>query len=362
MLSQVNFNNSIFKYLIFGVCFGLLFPVFACVIELILNNSSLTIANLKVIHNRNPIIYMIDTAPIFLGIAFLVAGIKQENIVQLNNTLEQKVTLKTQELKDQTENTQKLYQNLLESINYSHRIQSSLLPDEMALNKIFNHSFLYYLPKDTVSGDFPFIFQNNNHVYLAAVDCTGHGVSGALMSFVGHFSLNEILSLHPNLSPAEVLDQLHVKVQKTLRQDSIELKSADGMDIALIKINIENLCFEYAGAHRPLYLIQNNNFTEIKPDRFPIGGINYHNRTSFTNHCYQLKKEDAFLFNTDGLSDQFGGIDGKQKFTSKRLREIIESNKSSLIQEIKNTIETEFENWKGKHKQTDDVLMIGVKL
>jgi serine phosphatase RsbU (regulator of sigma subunit) len=355
-------NSPIAKYLLFGICFGLLFPICAWLFELILNNLNFTLNNVKIIHKSNPIIYMIDTAPLFLGIAFLIVGLKQNNTIKLNNTLEEKVLIKTQELQDQTENTQKLYQNLLESISYSQRIQSSLLPDTKSLKKLFKDSLLYYLPRDTVSGDFPFIFQSADCIYIAAVDCTGHGVPGALMSFVGHFTLNEILSVHPNLSPAEALDKLHIKVQKTLRQDAGETKSADGMDIALIKINVNSLCIEYAGANRPLYLIQNNNFLEVKPDRYPIGGINYHNRKPFVNHSYQLKKHDALLFNTDGLSDQFGGNNGKHKFTSKKLREIIESNKLASMQTMKELIETEFESWKGNRKQIDDVLMIGIKL
>jgi PAS domain S-box-containing protein len=252
---------------------------------------------------------------------------------------------------------------ITESINYSHRIQSSLLPSEKNLTTIFNDAFIFYVPKDVVSGDFPFLYQKNNITYVAAVDCTGHGVPGALMSLIGHFILEQIMaecSLEANCG--EILDQLHAKVQRTLKQDTGESTASDGMDIALLKINKETNQVDFAGAHRPLYYVQNDELLELKGDKYPIGGMHYKNRKSFSNHTLKLKKDDLLVMNTDGLPDQFGGELGKERFMSKRIKEIIDNNKQKKGAEIREKISADFYSWKGKYKQIDDVLLIGIRV
>jgi PAS domain S-box-containing protein len=251
---------------------------------------------------------------------------------------------------------------ITESINYSYRIQSSLMPTEDVLKSHFPNSCMFYKPKDIVSGDFPYIYQIGDIVYIAAVDCTGHGVPGALMSFIGYFSLNQIMSLNTDLKDAaKILDLMHAEVQQKLKQDTGESESKDGMDVALVKINIKTLEVDFAGAHRSLYLIKDNVFEEVKADKYPIAGMHYKTRQPFKNNHFKLKKGDSFIFNTDGLPDQFGGVGGKQKFMSKKVRDIIEHTKTDSMTSIKQTFDREFTSWQGPYKQMDDVLLIGIK-
>ncbi|OFX67039.1 MAG: hypothetical protein A2X12_02760 [Bacteroidetes bacterium GWE2_29_8] len=266
---------------------------------------------------------------------------------------------------------QKKNKDITESINYAQRIQSSLLPTPKILKEHID-SFMFFKPKDVVSGDFPWIYKRENILYVAAVDCTGHGVPGALMSFIGHFSLNQIMSENENwdslkekdisISPANILDKLHTMVQKTLKQGNGDSEARDGMDISLCKINILTKEVQYAGAHRPLFVLQKGELIEIKGDRYPIGGMHYKNRADFTNHSINLEKGDSFYFYTDGLPDQFGGSNGDKKFMTKKIKEIILSNKNTNMKEMKNIFIRDFEAWKGDYKQMDDVLLIGIKL
>lgn len=266
----------------------------------------------------------------------------------------------TEQKKIEAEITHK-NKSITESINYSYRIQNSLMPTQQSLNALFPQSFILYRSKDVVSGDFPYIYQKGDSIFVAAVDCTGHGVPGALMSLIGYFTLNQIMSETPDYSPSEVLDLLHERVQKTLKQDTGESQAKDGMDIALCKINTKKGLLEFAGAHRPLYHFTNNALIEVKADKYPIAGMHYKNRKPFINHILPLQKGDSIYFNTDGLPDQFGGPDGKQKFMSKRVRELIETNAQNDMSVVGKLFVNEFDAWKGAHKQMDDVLLIGIK-
>ena len=251
---------------------------------------------------------------------------------------------------------------ITESINYSYRIQSALMPTEEVLLSHFENSFMLYKPKDIVSGDFPFISKKGDMVVIAAVDCTGHGVPGALMSFIGHFCLQQIMSENiTDINAGILLDLLHARVQQTLKQDVEGSDSKDGMDVAMLCVNTKTMTIDYAGAHRPGYLIKDGVFQEIKSDKYPIAGMTYKTRKPFINTTIKMKKGDAIIFNTDGLPDQFGGTDGKQKFMSKKVRELIEQNATEEMPALKQIINTEFENWKGNYKQMDDVLMMGIK-
>ncbi len=177
-----------------------------------------------------------------------------------------------------------------ESINYSKRIQNAVIPDNRAITNIFNESFIFYHPKDVVSGDFPWMMEKGDEVYVAAVDCTGHGVPGAMLSLVGNFLLNDIIGNGNSLSTAVILDKLDEMVNKTLNSEKNDSQIKDGMDIAICKINVKTKKLEYAGAHRPLYHIAKGELTEYKGDKWAIGGGVYKNQTHFTNYEVNLKK------------------------------------------------------------------------
>ena len=247
-----------------------------------------------------------------------------------------------------------------DSINYAKRIQNAILPETSIINKVLPDSFILYKPRDVVSGDFPWFVQMNDNIFLAAVDCTGHGVPGALLSLIGYFLLNDIIRSQKVTDPGKILDLLDQGVTETLRQDQDDSATKDGMDIALCKINTKTKTVEYAGAHRPLYVMKNGVMEEVKGDKFPIGGGMSKNQTNFNSTKLVLDTGDSIYFSSDGYPDQFGGPDVR-KFGSKRVRELIESIHHLPASESYKLFDQEWETWRGSQKQTDDVLLIGVK-
>jgi PAS domain S-box-containing protein len=249
-----------------------------------------------------------------------------------------------------------------DSINYAQRIQSSILPDIRNVREYLPKSFIYYKPRDVVSGDFPWFFSSGEDIYIAAVDCTGHGVPGALLSFVGYFLLNNIVDRDRKITASEVCDLLHFGVRKTLKQESEEAEARDGMDIAFCKINHRDKEVQFAGAHRPLYLLRNGELNEFKGDRKAIGGIPHRKKDeeNFTNYTLNYKRGDKIFFFSDGLPDQLGGPEGK-KYSPKRIRELILENTDLPIEKYSNLFAEDFEYWKGMGKQIDDVLLIGIE-
>lgn len=245
-----------------------------------------------------------------------------------------------------------------DSINYAQRIQGAILPDNKLIRNVFPESFIFYKAKDVVSGDFPWFLQRGDDIFIAAVDCTGHGVPGALISLIGYFLLNDIVRSRKVTDPGEILDQLDEGVTQTLRQDSDDSKSKDGMDIALCRINKNQV--QYAGAHRPLYHMCKGEMNEIKGDKFPIGGGIFKNQTNFTTHTIKMNKGDSIYFCSDGYPDQFGGPDNR-KFGPKRTRALIEENHVRPMNEVHHAVQSAWSDWQGEEKQTDDVLMIGIK-
>jgi PAS domain S-box-containing protein len=248
---------------------------------------------------------------------------------------------------------------ITESINYAKRIQTAILPNNRVISRALPDSFILYKPRDVVSGDFPWFVQLKDEIFIAAVDCTGHGVPGALLSLIGYFLLNDIVRSRKITEPGIILDLLDEGVTTTLRQDE-DSTTKDGMDIALCKINMQTREVEYAGAHRPLYIMKNGAMEEVKGNKFPIGGGIFKNQTNFTNTKISLGAGDSIYFSSDGFPDQFGGPEGR-KFGPKKVREIIDRVNKLPMQEAMTTFDQEWENWRGETKQTDDVLLIGIK-
>jgi PAS domain S-box-containing protein len=249
-----------------------------------------------------------------------------------------------------------------DSINYAQRIQTSILPDSKILHQAFSRSFIFYRPRDVVSGDFPWYFEKGDDIYVAAVDCTGHGVPGALLSFIGHFLLNNIADHQGEHTAASIIDSLHYAVRRTLKQEDNEAEARDGMDIAFCKINFKKNELQFAGAHRPLYLIRNGELEEFKGDRKAIGGIPHRKKEEkdFTNYIINFKHGDKIFFFSDGLTDQLGGPEMK-KYSPARVREIIIENKNLTMNEFNSFFVKDFDAWKGNNKQIDDVLLIGIE-
>jgi len=250
--------------------------------------------------------------------------------------------------------------DITDSINYAQRIQEAILPNIKQIQQLIPESFLFYKPKDVVSGDFPWFLKKGDDIFIAAVDCTGHGVPGAFMSLIAFFLLNRIVNRFNITQPAAVLDRLHIGVQHTLKQHVKDAQARDGMDIAFCAVDVKKRKVEYAGAYRPLFIIRKGELIEIKADKFPIGGESQNNE-KFTNHQIDVQKDDIIYLFSDGYVDQFGGERNK-KFMTKRFKELlIKINSLDLLQQ-KERLEKEMKDWMGNNEQVDDVLVIGFKV
>ncbi len=266
---------------------------------------------------------------------------------------------------DELQRTQELVQiqskRISDSINYARKIQFAINASEEDLLEYLPESFIFYKPKDTVSGDFPWYYKRGKYIYLAAVDCTGHGVPGAMMSMIGNLLLNDIVNNDNELTPSQVLLNLHEAVVRTLKQDLPGSHSSDGMDAAMCRINIETNELVFAGAHRPLLLLSNNEVISVPGDRFPIGGMHHKGKNEYSDYFFQLTPNDAVFIYSDGYVDQVGGPDCR-KFSNRKVGDILDANKHLSMTEYKGLFEDAFHQWKGDEKQLDDVIMIGFKI
>ncbi|GAA4838411.1 hypothetical protein GCM10023331_24490 [Algivirga pacifica] len=249
-----------------------------------------------------------------------------------------------------------------ESINYAKRIQGAILPDITSLKKQFTNSFVLFQPKDVVSGDFLWHYRRGDIFYVAVVDCTGHGVPGAFMSLVGSFTLNYIMQTNEGEEANVVLDRLHEEVVRVMQQDH-KATAQDGMDAALLRFDFKNRSIQYAGAHRPLYVYDSDLgiLQQYKGDRMSIGGGDATNRKSFTQHKLSWKSGLELYMFSDGIPDQFGG-DENRKFGLKRLRERLTTYRYATIGEKGEALSNDLQEWKKEQKQTDDMLMVGLKV
>lgn len=275
-------------------------------------------------------------------------AIKRENKI-----LEEKVVERTQELAQKNK-------DITSSIQYAKRIQLAILPPLEQIFKHFPHSFLVYKPKDIVSGDFYWFGIKDGKKIIAAVDCTGHGVPGAFMSMIGHNLLNQIISENGITAPDQILNALHHGVQAALKQGTNVVDTSDGMDVALCTIDTVKNELQFAGAYRPLYIVNKNKFERIEADKSPIGGSQLDAERKFTSHIIKIKKGDTIYMTSDGYADQFGGKKGK-KFMVKRFHEMLLSIQDQSMIEQGKMLETTFETWKGGYQQIDDILVIGIK-
>jgi serine phosphatase RsbU (regulator of sigma subunit) len=254
--------------------------------------------------------------------------------------------------------------NITDSINYAKRIQGAILPSKQTVRELLPSSFILLKPKDIVSGDFYWIEKiagNSEKILFAAVDCTGHGVPGAMVSVVGYNNLNRCVKEFSLSKPADILDKLNELVQETF--DNSEDEVRDGMDISLCMLDMENGILEYAGANNPLWIIRkdsaNGAIEEIKGNKQPIGKYAAHQ--PFTNHVIKLNKGDAIYIFSDGFADQFGGEKGK-KFKYKSLQKLLLSIQHQTMPEQEQILLKTFIDWQNVLEQVDDVLIVGIRI
>ena len=288
----------------------------------------------------------------------------QEQNQALHSHLEELTMLKN-ESEEAHEKVEKLLKNTTDSINYARRIQYAIIPKESDLQKHFE-CFVFFRPRDIVSGDFYWFADKGNIKIVAVMDCTGHGVSGAFMTMIGNNILNLIIHDHEIHEPQLILDLMSPLLQKTLLHS--EGKVRDGMDIAILSIESENLQTKkakYAGAKLPLYYVQQNQFNEIKPDRYSIGATIeipfLYKQTEILIHVTQETSKTTFYLFTDGYRDQFGG-EHHRKLMSVNFKNLLCLMAGLPMAEQKQIVEKNFDDWKGTHAQTDDVLVLGIQI
>ncbi len=248
---------------------------------------------------------------------------------------------------------------LVSSLKYASFIQRAVLPDQRFLENTLADHFILHKPRDIVSGDFYYCSRKEELIVVAAGDCTGHGVPGALLSIMGASFLNEILNSRGPCKPSRILNLLRERVMNVLHQRGEDLENKDAMDMALCVFNPGNRELMYAGANNPLYHVRKKVLTEIKADKMPVG-INAIEEDSFTNHTMQLKPGDTVYIFSDGYADQFGGPRNK-KFKYGPLKELLIRISDQNMDDQKKELELEIDTWKGDNPQIDDILVFGIK-
>jgi serine phosphatase RsbU (regulator of sigma subunit) len=282
--------------------------------------------------------------------------IREQNLVREKIILEEKVRERTAEVVQKSQIIEEKNRDITASIRYAERIQRAMLPRE----EYYPDLFVLYMPKDIVSGDFYWMYDNGDSLLIAAVDCTGHGVPGAFMSIIGHNSLNKVVREYGLTRPSAILDQLNTEVNKAILQ-SQEKGINDGMDLTLIAYHKKTGKVELAGAYNPLFQVRNGEVFVHKTDRFPIGMHTLEQKKSFTNIELDIRPGDMLYMSSDGYADQFGSAEAK-KFKTVNLKRILSEIYSLPVAEQKIRLEKEILDWKGDLPQIDDIMLIGIRI
>jgi ligand-binding sensor domain-containing protein len=305
---------------------------------------------------------------LLIGIVFILTQIRTNNLIKAKLILEKKVEVKTQQLREEKEQIEKIKiileeknKDITDSINYAKRIQVALMPSKHSFIKEFPRTFIYFKPRDIVSGDFYWFGETHDSYIIAVVDCTGHGVPGAFMSLIGSTLLNEILANKNISSPAKILTELNSNVIKALSQDHDISSSRDGMDISMASINKTKTKMLFSSAARPMYYVRNQVLHSVNLRTQSIGSSYTNIVKKYTDVEIDLLPNDIFYFFSDGFIDQFDEHDEK-KFSSARIKKMFLkiADMESCFQ--LNEVEKTFNTWRGNVRQIDDVTVIGVKI
>ena len=303
---------------------------------------------------------VINTIGVFRDITERVK--EKEKLTELNRQFEElhqqlfTQTLEADIKKKEVENYSKY---LNDGINYAKNIQNSLLPSLSHMKEILSGDlFVLYEPKQTIGGDFFYTNKRDDYIIFAVADCTGHGVSGALITMLGITFLNDIIDSNLLVNSGEILDKLREKVKHAFKVYGKDLKNKNGMDIALCIVNKNTNIMQFSGAFNPLYIIRNNQLTEYKATKNPIAY--YPVEKEFESHHIQLQKGDNIYIFSDGFTDQIGG-ESERKYSKIRFRELLQKIHQFDSAKQKQALEKELKSWKGNHRQVDDISIMGVK-
>lgn len=328
--------------------------------------------------------YVILSIVVFSFILFFIK-LRERVLRKENLILERKVAERTEVISKQNIEIEKKNTSITDNIEYAQNIQQAILPSEEELNRQFKEYFILYKPKDIVSGDFYWVHEEKERVLLAVADCTGHGVSGAFVSLMGHNLLNNAINEKHDATPAEILFTLNDKILNTLRQNSKNTSAKYGMDIALISVSktltmgpskiqeegmeetniaqqlVEGYTLQYSGAHNPLLIYRNGECIQLKSNPRSIGSYKKGAEQGFNNHTVHVKKGDVLYMFSDGYVDQLGGPENKKIF-AQPFRDLLQSVSGLEMTEQRRMLDEKLENWKGGQSQTDDVLVVGIRI
>jgi serine phosphatase RsbU (regulator of sigma subunit) len=315
------------------------------------------------------VVFVFAAFAVFTGYRFRVRQLKANE-----KKLSALVEIRTEALNERTLQLEKAHtslqtskavieeknRNMMASITYARKIQLASLPTEDRLKKVFKDYFIIFKPRDIVSGDFYWFGQNGPRYFIAAVDCTGHGVPGGFLSMMGNMVLTEIVKEKSVYDPAALLMHLHNAIRRVLQQDNGESRSADGMEVAVCMIDPETARVTFAGAGRPLYYICDSEFFEIKGDRKSIGGKQREKKRTFKNHKIDIQSETVIYLTSDGYADQNNSQN--EKYGSLRLKQFLRANGHLSMKQQKDALLRELANHQDSEDQRDDITIIGIKL
>jgi serine phosphatase RsbU (regulator of sigma subunit) len=302
------------------------------------------------VHNRTVFMY------VFIGVSliFLFMGVFVFRQYREKRKANSEIMLQKNIIEEKNK-------SITDSIRYAQYIQQSILPDNETINRLIPESFVLYRPKDIVSGDFYWISLSGDYIYIAVVDCTGHGVPGAFMSMVGHNVLSNAIKQLYLPSTSELLSFLQAEVTDLFSQNSQKYNVRDGMDLSLVRVDMKNRKMQFSGANNPVYHIHNGVLVEYKGNKVAISAQNENKDFVFSSHEIDIDTSDMIYLFSDGYADQFGGQKGK-KFKYKSLQQLLLSVHRKPMNEQYKVLNETLEEWKGNLEQVDDVLILGFRI
>ena len=291
----------------------------------------------------------------------LIFAVFMVNRFRVTNKQKQIIELKEIETQKQKHIIEDKHKEITDSINYAERIQRSFLASDELLKENLNDYFVFFQPKDIVSGDFYWASKlNNGHFVLVTADSTGHGVPGAIMSIINISCLEKAVEEQKLTEPNDILNHTRIKIIERLKKDGSAEGGKDGMDCSLISFDFKSYKLSYAAANNPIWIVRSNQLLEYVPDKMPVGKHDK-DTISFTQHHIDIQTGDVVYALTDGLPDQFGGPKGK-KFMYKQLKDLLISIALLPMTEQHHLLKTALNDWKGTFEQVDDVCIIGVRI
>ena len=281
--------------------------------------------------------------------------------LRVNKLINSELNIKNKKVEEQNSIIEEKNKDIIDSINYAQRLQQILLPAEEEFKQALPASFLYFEPKDIVSGDFYFIERTEEFAFVSVVDCTGHGVPGAIMSMVANNLLNKVVREKKLTKPAEILQELNHELYYSLKQNVSQKTASDGMDMAICVFYPAKMELHFGAANTSIYIVRDKKLIELKPDKMGLGKMAFENNFKFTQQIFKVEKNDMIYMGTDGYADQFGGERGK-KMMKKNMQKLFIDIAELPTEKQFSVVKDNFTGWKGNLGQVDDVTVLGFRI